>query len=164
MINLSSHLEVTGSYFHDAYMYDGTGTKGYGITLNNHSGLCLVSNNIFKHLRHAMMTKTGANGNVFAYNYSIEVYRRRIEPLRNFADFGFYISFFPNLISGPLVKPQEFIPQVRQPFQLSREDFGSAVFLILTGLIKKIIIADKLPKNPSGKILKRELKEKYSAS
>jgi len=75
MIYLSSHIDVSGSYFHDAYKYDGGGTRGYGVTLDQHSGLCLITNNVFRHLRHAMMTKAGANGNVFAYNYSREVYR-----------------------------------------------------------------------------------------
>ena len=74
-ISYSSNIEITGSYFHHAYMYDGAGTKGYGVTVDFHSGLCLVSNNIFKHLRHAMMVKDGANGNVFAYNYSMDVFR-----------------------------------------------------------------------------------------
>ena len=75
MIGLSSNISVSGCYFHDAYMYDGSGTKGYGVTLISHAGLCLVQNNIFNHLRHAMMTKQGANGNVFAYNYSLNPYR-----------------------------------------------------------------------------------------
>ncbi|MEI6124491.1 MAG: glycosyl hydrolase family 28-related protein [Bacteroidota bacterium] len=75
MIGLSSHVSVSGCYFHDAYLYDGSGTKGYGVTLNNHATLCLVQNNIFNHLRHAMMTKHGANGNVFAYNYSRNPFR-----------------------------------------------------------------------------------------
>ena len=74
-VSLSSHIEITGSYFHDANTYDGVGTKGYGIALDSHSGLCLISNSIFKHLRHAMMVKDGANGNVFACNYSQSVYR-----------------------------------------------------------------------------------------
>lgn len=75
MIGTSSHITVSGCYFHDAYLYDGSGTKGYGITLNSHSCYCLIENNILKHLRHAMMTKLGANGNVFAYNYSLETFR-----------------------------------------------------------------------------------------
>ena len=62
----SSQLEITGSYFHDAFTYDGTSTRGYGVTLNSHTGACLVQDNVFRHLRHAMMVKTGANGNVFA--------------------------------------------------------------------------------------------------
>ncbi|RJO71564.1 MAG: hypothetical protein C4523_04335 [Myxococcales bacterium] len=75
MINASAHVEVTGSYFHHAFGYDGSGTRGYGITFNDHATFCLAENNIFEHLRHAMMTKMGANGNVVAYNYSRDVYR-----------------------------------------------------------------------------------------
>jgi alginate O-acetyltransferase complex protein AlgI len=85
-------------------------------------------------------------------SYSIEVYRRKIEPVKAFVDFGFYISFFPNLISGPIVKPQEFIPQVIRSFQLTHEDFGIAAFLIMTGLIKKIVIADYLSVNFIGRV------------
>ena len=71
----TSQLEITGCYFHDAFTYDGTSTRGYGVTLNNHSGECLVEGNVFSHLRHAMMVKTGANGNVFGFNYSRDPYR-----------------------------------------------------------------------------------------
>ncbi|MFA4852980.1 MAG: glycosyl hydrolase family 28-related protein [Bacteroidales bacterium] len=107
MINLGSHIEIKGCYFHDAYMYDGSGTKGYGVTLNCHSGLCLISDNIFKHLRHAMMTKHGANGNVFAYNYSIEVFRNGSGEFP--ADYGGDISLhghysFANLFEGNIVQ------------------------------------------------------------
>ena len=107
MINLSSHIEVIGSYFHDAYLYDGSGTKGYGVTLNSHSGLCLIQNNIFKHLRHAMMTKAGANGNVFGYNYSIDVFRNGAGEFP--ADYGGDISLhghysFANLFEGNIVQ------------------------------------------------------------
>jgi alginate O-acetyltransferase complex protein AlgI len=85
-------------------------------------------------------------------SYSIEVYRKRIEPVRNFSDFGFYITFFPNLISGPIVKPQNFIPQIRRPYELSREEFGLALFLIISGLIKKIVFADYLSVNFVGRV------------
>lgn len=71
----SSNVLIQGCYFHHAFTYDGEGSRGYGVTLNTHSGQCLVTNNIFKYLRHAMMVKTGANGNVFSYNYSREPYR-----------------------------------------------------------------------------------------
>lgn len=75
IIRVSSHISISGCYFHDAFVYDGSSTKGYGVTITNHSSLCLVQNNIFNHLRHAMMIKQGANGNVFAYNYSRNPYR-----------------------------------------------------------------------------------------
>jgi alginate O-acetyltransferase complex protein AlgI len=85
-------------------------------------------------------------------SYSVEVYRRKIEPIKNFVDFGFYISFFPNLISGPIVRPQEFIPQIRKEFSLNREEFGSATFLLLSGLVKKIVFADYLSVNLIGRV------------
>jgi len=106
-ISSSSHIEITGSYFHHSLVYDGAGTKGYGIVLDTRSGLCLITNNIFRHLRHAMMTKDGANGNVFAYNYSTEVYRNGSNEFPS--DFGGDISLhghysFANLFEGNIVQ------------------------------------------------------------
>ena len=71
----STQVRLEGSYIHHAFTYDGSGTRGYGVTLHTHSGECLIENNVFEHLRHAMMVKTGANGNVFGYNYSIDPHR-----------------------------------------------------------------------------------------
>jgi D-alanyl-lipoteichoic acid acyltransferase DltB (MBOAT superfamily) len=85
-------------------------------------------------------------------SYSIEVYRKRIEPIHDFSDFGFYITFFPQLVSGPIVKPQNFIPQIQQPYVLSKEEYGLAIFLILSGLVKKIVFADYLSVNFVGRV------------
>lgn len=71
----SSDLEITGNYLHDAFDYSGTSARGYGVMLAHHTGQCLIVDNIFKHLRHAMSVKQGANGNVLAYNYSYDGYR-----------------------------------------------------------------------------------------
>ncbi len=75
MITASSNIEVTGSYFHHAFTYDGSGTRGYGVCINHHAGEALITNNQFEHLRHAMMVKQGANGNVFSFNYSFDPHR-----------------------------------------------------------------------------------------
>lgn len=72
-LNNSTNINVKGSYFHDAHAYGGGG-QGYGILCQVTSGECLFENNIFKHLRHSMLLQTGANGNVFGYNYSIAPY------------------------------------------------------------------------------------------
>jgi len=66
----SLNLQIQESYFHQSHDYGGGG-HGYGVTLGKHVTHCLVENNIFKTLRHAMMVKEGANGNVVAYNYSL---------------------------------------------------------------------------------------------
>ncbi len=63
------HCEIRDSYFHHAHSY-GNGGRGYGVTLERHATGCLIENNIFSNLRHAMMVQIGASGNVFAYNYS----------------------------------------------------------------------------------------------
>lgn len=80
-------------------------------------------------------------------SYTCDVFRRKIEPMKNILDFGFYVSFFPQLVAGPIVRAEEFIPQLYKPFHLSRRVFGIAVFWIINGLAKKIIMSDYLAVN-----------------
>ena len=80
-------------------------------------------------------------------SYNVDLYRRKIDPITNFTDFGFYVSFFPTLLAGPIVKSTQFIPQLHGRFNLSRDDFSRAVFLILNGLIKKMVISDYISLN-----------------
>ncbi|HEX5154934.1 MAG TPA: glycosyl hydrolase family 28-related protein [Parafilimonas sp.] len=75
MLASSKNILISGCYFHDAFAYDGTSTAGYGVTMIQHNSDCKVENGIFKHLRHSMVAKQGANGNVFAYNYSFDPFR-----------------------------------------------------------------------------------------
>ena len=80
-------------------------------------------------------------------SYTFDVYRRKIEPVTNIIDFGFYVSFFPQLVAGPIVRASEFIPQLYKEFSLSKREFSHALFLISKGLIKKIIISDFIAVN-----------------
>jgi hypothetical protein len=100
----STRILVEGNYFHHAFIYDGASKHGYGVTLNAHSGECLITNNIFRYLRHAMMVKTGANGNVFSYNYSREVHRS--EPISNYGgDISLHGHYaYANLFEGNIVQ------------------------------------------------------------
>ncbi len=75
-------------------------------------------------------------------SYTVDIYRRKIPPLRSILDFGFYVSFFPQLVAGPIVRAEEFVPQILQRTYISRDDFNKARFLILKGLIKQRIFAD----------------------
>ena len=77
-LNSCHSLRIEGCYFYDAFQFDGTATRGYGVTLSMHTGECLIQDNIFRKLRHAMSVKTGSNGNVIGYNYSIEPYRSEL--------------------------------------------------------------------------------------
>ena len=80
-------------------------------------------------------------------SYTCDVYKGLIRPVRNFLDFGFYVSFFPQLVAGPIVKASDFIPQLYRRFFLSRRMFGIAVFWIINGLMKKIILSNYLAVN-----------------
>jgi alginate O-acetyltransferase complex protein AlgI len=80
-------------------------------------------------------------------SYTFDVYRKKMEPVRNIIDFGFYVSFFPQLVAGPIVRASEFIPQIYSKFYLGKREFSHALFLISKGLIKKIIISDFIAVN-----------------
>lgn len=80
-------------------------------------------------------------------SYTVDVYRCKVKPVHNILDFGFYVSFFPQLVAGPIVRAEEFIPQLYKPYFLSRRQFGMAVFWIVNGLAKKIILSDYLAVN-----------------
>lgn len=80
-------------------------------------------------------------------SYTIDVYRKEIVPLRNLLDYAFYVSFFPQLVAGPIVRARDFIPQIRRPLFVSNEMFGRGVFLIMAGLFKKAVISDYISVN-----------------
>ncbi|MBQ0127855.1 MAG: MBOAT family protein [Bacteroidales bacterium] len=80
-------------------------------------------------------------------SYTVDVYRGNVKPVTNILDFGFYVSFFPQLVAGPIVKASDFIPQLYKPFHLGRKQFGIAVFWIMNGLAKKIILSDYIAVN-----------------
>lgn len=80
-------------------------------------------------------------------SYLMDIYRKRIEPVDNMLNFGFYVSFFPQLVAGPIVRASDFIPQIHKKFFLSRNQFGIAIFWILNGFAKKIIMSDYIAVN-----------------
>ena len=90
-------------------------------------------------------------------SYTIDVYRGHVKPVKNILDFGFYVSFFPQLVAGPIVRANEFIPQLYRPFRLSRRVFGLAVFWVLNGLIKKIVLSDYLAVNLIDRVFENPL-------
>ncbi len=80
-------------------------------------------------------------------SYSVDIYRGKLKPVDNIIDFGFYVSFFPQLVAGPIVRATDFIPQLYQKFKLTKAEFGLALFMILNGLIKKMFVSDYIAVN-----------------
>ncbi|MFZ9582123.1 MAG: T9SS type A sorting domain-containing protein, partial [Crocinitomicaceae bacterium] len=75
-----SNSKVEKSYFHDAFEYGGGG-RGYGVVMHFTTNECLIENNIFKHLRHSVLLQAGSNGNVTAFNHSLDPYWTNSNPL-----------------------------------------------------------------------------------
>ena len=92
-----------------------------------------------------------------AVSYIVDVKRHKIQPVANFLDFGFYLSFFPQLVAGPIVRAVEFVQQLHKPYNLSRRWFGIAVFWIMNGLLKKLILADYLAVNFADRVFENPL-------
>lgn len=80
-------------------------------------------------------------------SYVIDVYRGDIRPLGSLMDYAFYVSFFPQLVAGPIVRATDFAPQIRKPVVITREMFAQGVYFILIGLFKKAVISDYISLN-----------------
>lgn len=75
-------------------------------------------------------------------SYTIDVYRGKFKPVNRFMDYLYFLSFFPKLMMGPIVRAADFLPQLNKPYFVSKQDFAEGFFLIFSGLFKKIVISD----------------------
>ncbi len=77
-------------------------------------------------------------------SYVIDVYRREIQPTRNLVQFAAFVSFFPHLVAGPIMRPTTLLPQITTPRRFDIERFYQGSYLIFWGLLKKVVVADNL--------------------
>ena len=80
-------------------------------------------------------------------SYCIDVYRRKCEPAKTPLELLFFITFFPKLVAGPIARPSDLLPQVQEEPRLTKDKVGEALFLIGTGLVKKVAFADYVSVN-----------------
>ncbi len=90
-------------------------------------------------------------------SYIVDVYKGKIQPTKTWLDYAFFLTFFPQLVAGPIMRADYFIPQIYENRHASRQEMWAGVWLIILGLIKKSIIADYLAQyndlvfnNPGG--------------
>nr|MDK2851489.1 alginate O-acetyltransferase complex protein AlgI [Candidatus Cloacimonadota bacterium] len=81
------------------------------------------------------------------WSYTLDIYFKKIEPITSFRDFAFFVSFFPQLVAGPIVRASYFIPQIHKKLHLDEDTIARAMILIFAGLLKKGVIADYLSIN-----------------
>ena len=80
-------------------------------------------------------------------SYTLDVYRGNLKPVDNILDYAFFVSFFPQLVAGPIVRAADFLPQIHKPTLVTSEMLGRGVFLIGCGLFKKAVISDYISTN-----------------
>lgn len=94
-------------------------------------------------------------------SYTIDVYRREIKPARRYLDYLLFVAFFPHLVAGPIVRPHTMLPQFEREPVASDDTRARGLFLIATGLAKKLIIGDTLAVNLVGRVFDNP--ERYSS-
>lgn len=80
-------------------------------------------------------------------SYMVDIYRGDLEPCRNLLDYSFYLTFFPPLLAGPVVRAKDMLPQVAADPKATPQMISEGLFLIMTGLLKKVVIADYISGN-----------------
>ncbi len=76
-------------------------------------------------------------------SYTIDVYRRQLEPSKSFLDFALFVTFFPQLVAGPIVRAAHFLPQCLSPRKVSAQQLGWGLTLLTIGLFEKVVLADR---------------------
>jgi alginate O-acetyltransferase complex protein AlgI len=76
--------------------------------------------------------------------YTIDMYKRKSEPVRSMLDFALFVTFFPHLVAGPIVRPPQLVPQFQLPHKATRLQLLQGLFLLSLGLFMKVVLADTL--------------------
>lgn len=77
-------------------------------------------------------------------SYTIDVYKNQLKPTNSFLDFAFFVTFFPQLVAGPIVRAIDFLPQCEQPRKATIDQFGWGLTLMIFGIFSKVYLADQI--------------------
>lgn len=80
-------------------------------------------------------------------SYIVDIYRGQMEPADNFLEYTFFLTFFPPLLAGPVVRAKDMLPQIKQNPVATHAMVAEGIFLIIAGIVKKVIIADYISGN-----------------
>jgi D-alanyl-lipoteichoic acid acyltransferase DltB (MBOAT superfamily) len=77
-------------------------------------------------------------------SYTIDIYRGRLQPTSRLLDFAVFVSFFPQLVAGPIERAKNMLPQIESPRHITTEQLNTGFFLVLWGFFKKLFVADNV--------------------
>lgn len=84
--------------------------------------------------------------------YTLDMYKKRGHPEKSFLDFSLFVTFFPQLVAGPIVRPDELMPQFKTPHQATQSQFLKGLLLLSLGLFMKVVMADAMLAGPADTV------------
>lgn len=88
--------------------------------------------------------------------YTIDMYKKRSEPVKNLLDFSLFVTFFPHLVAGPIVRPEQLVPQFETPRRANQTHLLKGLFLLSLGLFMKVVLADGMLASPANTVFGSE--------
>ena len=116
-----------------------------GFLLENFTALLSTMGIVFQAAKPNIILPVGISFYTFVtLSYTLDVYRRKFAPEPSFLNFALFVTFFPHLVAGPIVRPEDLIPQFHTPRRATAEQLSWGLFLLSLGLFMKVTIADGL--------------------
>lgn len=116
-----------------------------GFLLDNFIAITSVLGFDFQPLKPDIILPVGISFYTFqTLSYTLDMYKKRIPPEKSLLDFSLFVTFFPQLVAGPIVRPAELLPQFKTPHQASRSQFMQGMLLLSLGLFMKVVLADSM--------------------
>ena len=117
--------------------------KYYGFFVASFEPLAAIFGGKIDFLHMSIILPVGISFYTFqTMSYTIDIYRKRMEPSRSFIDFAVFVAFFPQLVAGPIERAKNLLPQISNLPRPTRKQFEKGVVLIITGLFRKVMIGD----------------------
>ena len=86
--------------------------------------------------------------------YTIDMYKKKSEPVRSLLDFSLFVTFFPHLVAGPIVRPPQLVPQFESPRTANKKQLMQGLLLVTLGLFMKVVLADSMLAGPANTVFK----------
>src|ERR1700760_2552264 len=84
--------------------------------------------------------------------YTIDMYKKKSEPVKHFLDFALFVTFFPHLVAGPIVRPPQLVPQFESPRRANQKQLMQGLLLVSLGLFMKVVLADSILAEPANTV------------
>jgi alginate O-acetyltransferase complex protein AlgI len=84
--------------------------------------------------------------------YTIDMYKKDSEPVKSILDFSLFVTFFPHLVAGPIVRPKQLVPQFATPVKATQQQLLNGLFLLSLGLFMKVVMADTFLAGPADSV------------